>query len=938
MSPAAHSKSSPSLTPPAATTTNDDPQQLTCQWEACSFRCADGDQLYTHLCNAHVGRKSTNNLCLSCKWSGCGTSCAKRDHITSHLRVHIPLKPHNCDICNKSFKRPQDLKKHEKIHTEEHHAAHKHSKAITVGLNSQSPQPAATATARNGATRQASDMPLLNVDDFIRAGPSRSPSIAARHWSPPHVDARRSHSSSISEERNARLSQPRWEHIEPETRKRGLDVSDGANAAVDGFFRDMKKRKYAPSYDAQMADRLSALSSVAFADHRLSQNSPTFENGHHHGHHQNQHSRQHPTRDSRTMNMNPNLSLAALQANTSHPASAAALALSSLPLQALPGSPEELAIVNNFLVRLGEEIAAGNVGAAGAKNPTLGFGLSSGNASNADPYGYGPASNHPSLGSQSHHMQPNLIPSRHSLHNGYFDAATLAALGLINVPGVNGPGGQNNQLDFKNFFPELRKTHPSVNGDAQQGSSAGSLYGSAAAMAGLHAASQHHHRQQSQSQSQQHRHTPPEDVHYRHSPPNIVTPAASHQSAQSLSSSDSTTGSSTTGNLYPFGYLFSPTDSDPDNAGDAGVSSSPLVFGAESGSTMPRSPKPPATLEQQQQQHLNRMQRYGSLSPLPPPNQSSTAANENASSNGNGTSSRSNSTNNMFLGVSTKAPSYGLSVVPQLAPMDSQPGPKVAHHVLPLQSSRSQTDSDYAEESVELEPSVKSEDSDDDAIDGEELGSEMETDMEDGEMTPAVLPTTAFTVSHSCDNSDAAADFHFPTRNLPPPRPSTAPRLYPSISEESAPMSKDSSESSITLPSAASLISQADEIEAERAKTVTARTRTTTMEGRNMYPSIMSLTASTSMASTQPSSRPASRASTTSSRPKTSSSSITGHDEPVLPGLATLALNSRLAAGRQRLLSQSSSASSTSPSSTPRSLLERLQHVELIKAMLVWIK
>jgi hypothetical protein len=42
--------------------------------------------LYTHLCNDHIGRKSTNNLCLTCKWNGCGTSCAKRDHITSHLR------------------------------------------------------------------------------------------------------------------------------------------------------------------------------------------------------------------------------------------------------------------------------------------------------------------------------------------------------------------------------------------------------------------------------------------------------------------------------------------------------------------------------------------------------------------------------------------------------------------------------------------------------------------------------------------------------------------------------------------------------------------------------------------------------------------------------------------------------------------------------------
>ncbi|KIP11794.1 hypothetical protein PHLGIDRAFT_44970, partial [Phlebiopsis gigantea 11061_1 CR5-6] len=69
-----------------------------------------------HLCNDHVGRKSTGNLCLTCRWRDCNTTCAKRDHITSHLRVHTPLKPHVCEVCNKPFKRPQDLKKHEKIH------------------------------------------------------------------------------------------------------------------------------------------------------------------------------------------------------------------------------------------------------------------------------------------------------------------------------------------------------------------------------------------------------------------------------------------------------------------------------------------------------------------------------------------------------------------------------------------------------------------------------------------------------------------------------------------------------------------------------------------------------------------------------------------------------------------------------------------------------
>lgn len=38
--------------------------------------------------------------------------------------------PHH-QICSKSFKRPQDLKKHERIHTSEHQTTHKHSKAAS---------------------------------------------------------------------------------------------------------------------------------------------------------------------------------------------------------------------------------------------------------------------------------------------------------------------------------------------------------------------------------------------------------------------------------------------------------------------------------------------------------------------------------------------------------------------------------------------------------------------------------------------------------------------------------------------------------------------------------------------------------------------------------------------------------------------------------------
>ena len=75
--------------------------------------------LQDHICDKHVGRKSTNNLNLTCMWNSCRTTTVKRDHITSHIRVHVPLKPHKCDLCGKSFKRPQDLKKHVKTHADD---------------------------------------------------------------------------------------------------------------------------------------------------------------------------------------------------------------------------------------------------------------------------------------------------------------------------------------------------------------------------------------------------------------------------------------------------------------------------------------------------------------------------------------------------------------------------------------------------------------------------------------------------------------------------------------------------------------------------------------------------------------------------------------------------------------------------------------------------
>ncbi|CZR67764.1 uncharacterized protein PAC_17663 [Phialocephala subalpina] len=105
----------PATATTATTATTDD---LICKWGSCLEGCTSAKALYEHICEQHIGPKSTNNLKLTCGWGSCRMNTVKRDHIISHIRVHVPFQPHHCDFCGEDFKRSQELKKHVKTHSD----------------------------------------------------------------------------------------------------------------------------------------------------------------------------------------------------------------------------------------------------------------------------------------------------------------------------------------------------------------------------------------------------------------------------------------------------------------------------------------------------------------------------------------------------------------------------------------------------------------------------------------------------------------------------------------------------------------------------------------------------------------------------------------------------------------------------------------------------
>ncbi|KAL5354619.1 hypothetical protein ACLOAV_000708 [Pseudogymnoascus australis] len=248
--------------------TSDD--NLACQWDKCTERCQSPEALYDHICERHVGRKSTNNLNLTCGWNNCRTTTVKRDHITSHIRVHVPLKPHKCDFCGKSFKRPQDLKKHVKTHADD-----------SVLLRSPDQH-----NGQVGGYRAPNGKPAGPTGYYDHANPQMHQSNG--NYGQPHHGGHNGYYQPQQPQGYGPVYYPvnqhaadMGHHANYDPRKRGFD-------ALNDFFGDAKRRNIDPTSYPQVGQRLMHLHGLpiqggALIDYMPSQPLMAV-GGHGHGH------------------------------------------------------------------------------------------------------------------------------------------------------------------------------------------------------------------------------------------------------------------------------------------------------------------------------------------------------------------------------------------------------------------------------------------------------------------------------------------------------------------------------------------------------------------------------------------------------------------------------------------------------------------------------
>lgn len=187
----------------------------------------------------------------------------KRDHITSHIRVHVPLKPHKCDFCGKSFKRPQDLKKHVKTHADD--------SVLGAGSPGQAQHGRASMGGSNGLGSNGkgeSELAYL-LSGLVQAGADRTaanPSYYPSHDS--QMNAPYAYQQHMSNGNGAGYPQPNgngqyagYGSVSYPNSAAGADIQSmdtrkRAIEALNDFLGDIKRRAINPSAYYDVGQRL----------------------------------------------------------------------------------------------------------------------------------------------------------------------------------------------------------------------------------------------------------------------------------------------------------------------------------------------------------------------------------------------------------------------------------------------------------------------------------------------------------------------------------------------------------------------------------------------------------------------------------------------------------------------------------------------------------
>ncbi|KIO33347.1 hypothetical protein M407DRAFT_199132 [Tulasnella calospora MUT 4182] len=407
-----------------------------------------------------------------------------------------------------------------------------------------------------------------------------------------------------------------------------------------------------------------------------------------------------------------------------------------------------------------------------------------------------------------------------------------------------------------------------LGGGANSAAAAG-LYGQAAALAGLtpqHPANAASHGLPSGLASlfSAQRHHPSLSLNGQHGGANFASAGAGERKA-----------SADLANLYPFGFLSSNSPGRSSSSGSSDMDGATLARGQSSTTAVSSPDIQHATTATNQilasltAANVNSNVDGTAIIPKSP-GQSS----HSGSSIGNGGTSPmpayATASADMFAGVpTTKDVRHGQSVAPQISTSGDAPG--IRKQMVLLKA---------AAPLVKEEPPA-----DDEEVD--ELEDDVDGDAVMQSRSPSPTPT------------ESTVHSQYPMRTLPPIQPSEK-TSYPSLfSSRSSPPPADPT--SVKLPSAASLISQADEIANLSRRASSTRYSSEETEGRQ----------------TPPARYPSLSPGTPGKRPSPS-----GH-ETVLPGIASLALD------------LPNRSNSKSPSLKPGE--ERVKHLAIIEALLQWV-